>query len=164
MAVSSPSWTARTPRRRRPSAATSSSGPKTTARRSSWPPTARTCSTAASTCGRSISWASPSREPMSAPDASVPGLVEHLFRHEAGRLLAGLGRRLGLDQLDLAEEAVQDALVQALRQWPFQGVPASPAAWLARVAHNRALDLLRRRKVYDRVRGALEAQAAEPAP
>jgi RNA polymerase sigma-70 factor (ECF subfamily) len=98
--------------------------------------------------------------------AGVSGLVEHLFRHEAGRLLASLGRRLGLEHLDLAEEVVQDALVQALRQWPFHGVPANPTAWLARVAHNRALDLLRRRATYDRVRADLEARAraAESAP
>jgi predicted RNA polymerase sigma factor len=96
--------------------------------------------------------------------ATVPGLVEHLFRHEAGRLLARLGRRLGLENLDLAEEVVQDALVQALKQWPFQGVPANPAAWLARVAHNRALDLLRRRTTYDRVRAELEARARTTEP
>src|SRR5882724_1782728 len=98
---------------------------------------------AALRCGRSTSWANRKPEPMA--DATVSGLVEHLFRHEAGRLLAGLGRRLGVEHLDLAEEVVQDALVQALRQWPFAGVPPNPAAWLARPAHSRALDRLRRR-------------------
>jgi RNA polymerase sigma-70 factor (ECF subfamily) len=97
---------------------------------------------------------------MPPPDATVPGLVEHLFRREAGRLLASLGRRIGLDHLDLAEEAVQDALVQALRQWPFRGVPPNPAGWLTRAAHNRALDLLRRRAAFGRVRAELEARAA----
>jgi RNA polymerase sigma-70 factor (ECF subfamily) len=96
-------------------------------------------------------------------DATVPGLVEHLFRHEAGRLLARLGRRLGPEHLDLAEEVVQDALVQALRRWPFQGVPSNPAAWLAHVAHNRALDLLRRQAAFDRIRTDLE-QRARTAP
>jgi RNA polymerase sigma-70 factor (ECF subfamily) len=83
---------------------------------------------------------------------SVPGLVEHWFRHESGRLVASLGRRLGAEHLDLAEEAVQDALVLALRQWPFNGVPANPAAWLVRVAQHRALDRLRRRATFDRAR------------
>lgn len=71
-------------------------------------------------------------------------LVEHLFRREAGRLLARLCRLVGLEHLDLAEEVVQDALVQALRCWPFQGIPEDPTGWLLRVARNRAIDLLRR--------------------
>src|SRR4051794_37219021 len=96
--------------------------------------------------------------------ADVPGLVEHLFRHEAGRLLAGLGRRLGIEHLDLAEESVQDALVQALRQWPRAGVPPNPAAWLARAAHSRALDRLRRRATDARARAALEERVAGPPP
>jgi RNA polymerase sigma-70 factor (ECF subfamily) len=96
--------------------------------------------------------------------ADVPGLVEHLFRHEAGRLLAGLGRRLGLEHLDLAEESVQDALVQALRQWPLAGVPPNPAAWLARTAHSRALDRLRRKAADVRARAALERPTAAQPP
>jgi RNA polymerase sigma-70 factor, ECF subfamily len=72
----------------------------------------------------------------------VPALVDHLFRREAGRLVARLVRRLG-GRLDLAEDAVQHAMVQALRTWPFHGVPDRPDAWLARVAHNVALDALR---------------------
>jgi len=83
---------------------------------------------------------------------SVPGLVEHWFRHEAGRLVASLGRRLGAEHLELAEEAVQEALILALRQWPFNGVPDNPAAWLVRVAQHRALDRLRRRATFDRAR------------
>ena len=46
--------------------------------------------------------------------------------------------------MDLAEDVVQDALLKALQQWPFKGVPENPAAWLTLVAKNRALDLLRR--------------------
>jgi RNA polymerase sigma-70 factor, ECF subfamily len=71
-------------------------------------------------------------------------LVEHLFRHEAGHLLATLTHVFGLANLDLAEEVVQEALLQALRRWPFQGIPDNPRAWLLRAAHNKALDLLRR--------------------
>lgn len=74
----------------------------------------------------------------------IDGAVDHLFRHEAGRLVALLVRSLGTARLDLAEEAVQDALVQALRRWPFGGVPDDPPAWLYRVARRRALDRLRR--------------------
>jgi RNA polymerase sigma-70 factor (ECF subfamily) len=75
----------------------------------------------------------------------VQELVEHLFRHQAGQMLATLTHILGLDHLDLAEEVVQEALLQALKQWPFQGIPEKPRAWLVRAARNQALDVLRRR-------------------
>jgi RNA polymerase sigma-70 factor, ECF subfamily len=74
---------------------------------------------------------------------SVPALVDHLFRRQSGQLVAALTRALGVRHLQLAEDAVQDALVSALQTWPFRGVPDDPAAWLFRVARNRALDRLR---------------------
>jgi RNA polymerase sigma-70 factor (ECF subfamily) len=70
-------------------------------------------------------------------------LVEHLFRRQAGRMVARLTRTLGSQHLGLAEDAVQDALITALQQWPFRGVPEQPEAWLYLVAKNRALDRLR---------------------
>jgi RNA polymerase sigma-70 factor (ECF subfamily) len=76
----------------------------------------------------------------------VHGLVDHLFRHSAGQMVATLTRILGAENLSLAEEVVQDALVKALQQWAIRGVPANPAAWLFQVARNGALDQLRRRK------------------
>jgi RNA polymerase sigma-70 factor, ECF subfamily len=88
---------------------------------------------------------------------SAPEMVEHWFRHEAGRLVASLGRRLGAANLDLAEDAVQDALVLALRQWPYSGTPANASAWLAQAARHRALDRLRRRAAFDRSREILAA-------
>jgi RNA polymerase sigma factor (sigma-70 family) len=74
----------------------------------------------------------------------VSGLVDHLFRREAGRMVAALTRAFGPENLDLAEDVVQEALIQALRTWPFRGVPDNPSGWLVQVAKNRALDLLRR--------------------
>lgn len=71
-------------------------------------------------------------------------LVDHLFRHHSAKIVATLTRVFGSRYLDLAEDVVQDALVKALQQWPFKGVPENPAAWLTLVARNRALDLLRR--------------------
>jgi RNA polymerase sigma-70 factor (ECF subfamily) len=71
-------------------------------------------------------------------------LVDHLFRHHSARIVATLTRVFGSRHLDLAEDVVQDALLKALQQWPFKGVPENPAAWLTLVAKNRALDLLRR--------------------
>jgi RNA polymerase sigma-70 factor, ECF subfamily len=73
----------------------------------------------------------------------VHRLVDSLARDAASRLVAALARRLGAGRIAVAEDAVQHALMQALSSWPFKGVPAKPAAWLAVVAKNRALDLLR---------------------
>ena len=72
-------------------------------------------------------------------------LVEHLFRERSGQMVAWLTRIFGPAHLDLVEEVVQDALVKALQQWPFSGVPQNPAGWLFQVARNGALDVLRRR-------------------
>lgn len=71
-------------------------------------------------------------------------LVDHLFRRHSAKIVATLTRVFGSRHLDLAEDVVQDALLKALQQWPFKGVPENPAAWLTLVARNRALDLLRR--------------------
>jgi RNA polymerase sigma-70 factor (ECF subfamily) len=68
--------------------------------------------------------------------------VEAVFREEWGRLLAALVRQFG--DLDLAEEVASDAVASALRRWPVDGVPRSPAAWLLTTARHRALDMLRR--------------------
>ena len=70
--------------------------------------------------------------------------VDHLFRHQSGRLVSTLTRIFGPRRLDLAEEVVQDALLKALEIWPFEGIPANPCAWLIQVAKNRALDVIRR--------------------
>src|SRR5262245_37578892 len=84
------------------------------------------------------------------PDRAQPAassahhLVDHLFRSRAGQMVAWLTRLFGPAHIDLAEEVVQDALVKALQQWPYSGVPANPGGWLFRVARNGALDVLRR--------------------
>jgi RNA polymerase sigma-70 factor (ECF subfamily) len=74
---------------------------------------------------------------------TVHRLVDSLARDSASRLVAALARRLGAGRIAVAEDAVQHALMQALSLWPFKGVPERPEAWLATVARNRALDLLR---------------------
>ena len=83
---------------------------------------------------------------MSAP--AQPGLlVEHLFRHQGGRMVSHLTRLLGPSQLDVAEETVQETVLRALETWPYQGIPENPAAWLFRVAHNIAIDTVRRNRL-----------------
>ncbi|NAS20312.1 sigma-70 family RNA polymerase sigma factor [Herbidospora sp. NEAU-GS84] len=74
-------------------------------------------------------------------------VVEEVWRSEAARVIAGLTRLTG--DVGLAEELAQDALVAALEQWPRDGVPANPGAWLTTVAKRRAVDVFRRRERHD---------------
>src|SRR5580692_6772780 len=74
----------------------------------------------------------------------VAQVLEHLFRHEAGKMVATLTGIFGIEHLTLAEDVVQEALARALRTWPFYGVPENPAAWIMRTARNLALDVVRR--------------------
>jgi RNA polymerase sigma-70 factor (ECF subfamily) len=89
--------------------------------------------------------------------APVHDLVAALARDSTHRLVAALARRLGAGRIAVAEDAVQHALLQALSSWPFKGAPAKPEAWLAVVARNRALDLLRHEQ-----RGLLLAEELMP--
>jgi RNA polymerase sigma-70 factor (ECF subfamily) len=88
-------------------------------------------------------------------DAALADLV----RDQAGLIAASLSRRLG--DFDLAEEAVQDAIVTALRVWRRDGVPVNPGGWLNLTARRNAIDRLRRRARGERAALAL---ADEPAP
>src|SRR5580700_6359519 len=78
----------------------------------------------------------------------VAQVVEHLFRHEAGKMVATLTGIFGLEHLTLAEDVVQEALARALQTWPFYGVPENPSAWIMRTSRNLALDVVRREKVF----------------
>src|ERR1700722_19196014 len=72
--------------------------------------------------------------------------TDHLFRREAGRMVAALTRIFGVHNLALAEDVVQEAFCRALEVWKFRGVPENPSAWLLATAKNRALDVLRRER------------------
>src|SRR2546422_1460861 len=71
---------------------------------------------------------------------------DHLFRHEAGRMVATLTRVFGVHNLALAEDVVQDAFCCALEVWKFRGLPENPSAWLMATAKHRAVDVLRRER------------------
>ncbi len=86
----------------------------------------------------------------------IGGLVDHLFRHRAGQMVATLTRIFGPAYLDLAQDVVQEAMVLALRRWPFTGIPDNPGAWIVQVAKNRALDVLRREAKFREKRTELE--------
>ena len=90
--------------------------------------------------------------------AQVGRSVEHLFRHESGRIVSYLTRLLGPEHMDLAEEVVQEALLKALQSWSYSGIPSNPAAWLLQVARNSALDAVRHRKVATDKEPALVAE------
>lgn len=70
--------------------------------------------------------------------------LERLARTQRRRLVADLVNKLGAKRLEMAEDVVQDAVLAAMRTWPFKGMPDNPAAWLNRVARNKAYDRLRR--------------------
>jgi len=80
--------------------------------------------------------------------ADISGLTDHLFRHEAGKLVSVLTGIFGIERLQLAEDVVQEAMVRALQTWPYYGVPKNPAAWLTQAAKNLALDTIRREKTF----------------
>lgn len=81
----------------------------------------------------------------------VHELVDHLFRHESGRMVASLTRIFGPANLGIVEEVVQEALLRALDTWAYHGVPRNPPAWLHTVARRRALDVLRRDRRFSEI-------------
>jgi RNA polymerase sigma factor (sigma-70 family) len=99
-----------------------------------------------------LSESEPPREPLQ----EIRGSIDLLFRRRAGQLTATLTRILGIENLDLVDDVVQDAFVQALRKWPYSGVPDNPTAWVLRVAKNRAIDILRRHGRWREKRDELE--------
>src|SRR5438093_3230714 len=76
---------------------------------------------------------------------STRQILEHVHRQEYGQLLATLIGWLG--DLELAEEAVQDAFLAAVEHWQREGVPHKPGAWLTTTARRKAIDRLRRSRV-----------------
>jgi RNA polymerase sigma-70 factor (ECF subfamily) len=89
-------------------------------------------------------------------------LIERVFREEYGRAVAVLVRRFG--DIDLAEEAVQDAFTTAVQRWPSEGVPPSPAGWIITTARNRIIDRLRREASRDDRHAQAELMRAHDEP
>src|SRR6266699_6983006 len=79
--------------------------------------------------------------------------IDAVWRIESPRLIAGLARIVR--DVGLAEDLAQDALVIALEQWPQTGIPDNPGAWLMATAKNRAIDRLRRAKLFERKQAEL---------
>jgi RNA polymerase sigma factor (sigma-70 family) len=72
--------------------------------------------------------------------------IEHLFRHESGKMLSVLVKLFGLPQVEVAEDIVQETLLAALETWKLRGMPEQPRAWLYRTAKNKTIDFLRRER------------------
>jgi RNA polymerase sigma-70 factor (ECF subfamily) len=91
--------------------------------------------------------------------------IERAFRESYALVVASLSRQLR--DIDLAEEAIQDAFAEALRSWPESGIPINPGGWIAAVSRRRAIDRIRRERIYARKKdllASLEKVAAERPP
>jgi RNA polymerase sigma factor (sigma-70 family) len=72
--------------------------------------------------------------------------IDHLFRHESGKITAVLTRLLGFQNFETAQDIVQDTLLQAMTAWGYGSLPDNPSGWLYKVAKNKAIDFIRREK------------------
>lgn len=79
-------------------------------------------------------------------DYHINKLTDHLFRHEAGKMVAVLTRIFGTENLEISEDVVQDTFIRAMQVWALKGIPDNPSAWLFRAAKNKAIDVLRRNR------------------
>lgn len=76
----------------------------------------------------------------------IESTVNHLFRHQSGKMVAVLTRIFGTHNLEIAEDVVQETLISALEQWKIKGLPQNPEAWLFIVAKNKALNLIKKQR------------------
>ncbi|HMH20927.1 MAG TPA: sigma-70 family RNA polymerase sigma factor [Puia sp.] len=81
-----------------------------------------------------------------APEKHSHQLVDHLFRHEAGKMIAVLTRIFGIHNLELVEDTVQETFLKALQVWKYHPLPDNPSGWLMQVARNKTIDLIRRQQ------------------
>ena len=91
--------------------------------------------------------------------ATIDAALTRLARENSGQVVASLARRF--KSLDIADEAVQEAMIEASKRWPEDGVPSNPGGWLYRVAQRRAIDMVRRSGAEQR---RFDAAAADLAP
>jgi RNA polymerase sigma-70 factor (ECF subfamily) len=89
------------------------------------------------------------------PRSEIGHIIEHLFRHEAGKIVSTLTRIFGIEHLNRAEDVVQETLARALQTWPYYGIPKNPSAWITQAAKNLAIDLIRRDKVFRKKEGEI---------
>jgi len=78
--------------------------------------------------------------------SQIHDTVNQLFRQESGKMISVLIKIFGTENIQLAEDVIQDALIAAIEKWELNGIPENPTAWLYRVAKNKAIDIIRRKK------------------
>ncbi|HKP95014.1 MAG TPA: sigma-70 family RNA polymerase sigma factor [Fibrobacteria bacterium] len=88
--------------------------------------------------------------------------MEHFFRHEAGRIVSLLTKIFGIGNLQLAEDVVQETLLEAFNRWSFGAIPDNPSAWVMTVAKRKALNRLKRDRFLERHAQAIELHLPGP--
>ncbi len=86
-------------------------------------------------------------------------LAEHFFRLEHARIVAVITPYFGLSQINLAEDIVQDTLLEAIHTWEFKGIPDNPSAWLYKVAKNKSINALKKLKLEEGYRNSIESES-----
>jgi len=89
------------------------------------------------------------------PSDKVYKTVDHLFRHESGKMVSVLTRLFGFSNIEQAEDIVQDTILKALEIWKWGKIPDNPQAWLYKAAKNKAIDLIRREKLKYKIENEL---------
>lgn len=83
---------------------------------------------------------------MTKQHSSIHETINQIFRKESGKMISVLIKIFGTENIELAEDVLQDALIIAIEKWNKNGIPDHPTAWLYRVAKNKAIDIIRRQK------------------
>lgn len=83
---------------------------------------------------------------MNSSPHNINTLTDHLFRHESGKMVAVLTKIFGTENLETAEDVIQQTFMVAMQVWKLKGIPENPSAWLFRVAKNKAIDVIRKNK------------------
>src|SRR5436190_10628439 len=88
-------------------------------------------------------------------NSEVYKTIDHLFRQEAGKMVAVLTRLFGFPNIEQAEDIVQDTILKALEIWKWGKVPEHPQAWLYKTAKNAAIDVIRKQKLRYKIENEL---------
>lgn len=83
---------------------------------------------------------------MSSDEINISDKIDHLFRYEYGKLVSVLTKTFGTPNIELAEDVVQEAMLEALNKWTYNGVPHNPVGWIYKVAKHKAVNILNREK------------------
>jgi len=83
---------------------------------------------------------------VTANSPNVPESIDHLFRHEYGKMVAVMTKTFSSANIQLAEDVVQEAMLEAVNQWSYKGIPDNPVGWLYKVARYKAINILKREK------------------